>query len=146
MIKTISFEMILPIWKNELWPNRQSKIEPASALDQNGKVDMTIFENIPVFFGYYIDGQIVGVNSCHQTSNKTLRSRGLWVHPDFREQGIAKDLMRHLFIYAGDHKFEMVWSMARQTAVGFYYNLGFTKYADTSEFEFGPHVLVAIKL
>ncbi len=146
MIKNISFEKILPTWKTQLWPGRESAIEPLSALNQQGKVDMEIFKQTPHFFGYYENNQLVGVNSCHRTSDNALRSRGLWVHPDFRNKGIASKLILHVFAFAKENEIPVVWTMARHSAAEFYLRLGFTKYAETSEFEFGPHTFVEVRL
>ena len=91
---TLTFEQIKEIWEKELWPNRESAIETHSAmtwpLTNTVPYDMEIFEYIPAFYAIEIDNKIVGVNSGHRTEDKGYRSRGLWVHPDFRRKGVGK--------------------------------------------------------
>ena len=70
-----TFEDVLPIWNNDLWPNRISKIESRSALfwDVNEwtnfnnvsiiKKRKEIWEYEPTFFCIRDNNKIIGVNS-----------------------------------------------------------------------------------
>ena len=63
----ISFDTILPIWRDKLWPNRESAIEPISAMTwpfegAPDPIDMSIFDYEPTFWGVYIDDKLVGFN------------------------------------------------------------------------------------
>jgi hypothetical protein len=91
----ITFEQILPVWQNKLWPNRVSKIETHSAMTwpsshPNQPYDMNVF-NYPVyFFGIYDQDKLVAVNSGHLTTLTEFRSRGLWVDSDYRGKKLAQ--------------------------------------------------------
>jgi hypothetical protein len=72
MIKEISWQEILPIWQNKLWPGRTSPVETNSAMKILTGHDMYNMYTTATFFGYIVDNQIVGVNSGHGCSNNYL--------------------------------------------------------------------------
>ena len=130
LTRKISFETILPIWQNELWPNRQSAIEPMSAMTwpfegSHEPIDMSIFDYTPTFWGVYIDDKLVGVNSGHRTANVQYRSRGIWVDPDYRGRGIAQMLFSMTEHQALVEGCLLVWSIPRKTALSSYTKFGF---------------------
>ena len=86
---------------------------------------MKIFENTALFFGVFSDGTLVGVNSGHKTSDTHYRSRGLWVDPSFRKQGIAQMLFQMTEQQAVDECCSFVWSVPRKTALSAYQRFGF---------------------
>ena len=131
----ISFEDILPIWENKLWPNRESAIEGVSAMTwpyegNPDPIDMNIFEYQPTFYGVYMDGKLVGVNSGHKTSDTQYRSRGIWVDPAYRKRGVAQLLFVLTEHQARIEKCEMIWSIPRKTALTAYTKFGFTTVGD----------------
>lgn len=140
MLKKIEFETILPIWRDHLWPGRKSQIEPVSAINSEGLINLTIQGYKPHFFGIYENHELIGVNSCHRTSLKEMRSRGLWVHPQHRHRGVGSRLLLQVFAQAKEDKASRIWTMARQSSAEFYLRLGFSAYKETSQYEFGPHV------
>lgn len=146
MIKIINFDTILPVWRDQLWPDRKSEIEPVSAVAVNGQIDIEILKFTPHFFGYYNKGRLIGVNSCHRTGADELRSRGIWVHSDFRGRGIGAQLLQIVIDHANENNISFVWSMARKSAAHFYERIGFKKYGETSLYEFGPHSFVKFTL
>ena len=77
MITKISWNDICQIWSTELWPTRNSPIEPNSAMVYLGGHNMSNMKTTPTFFVYKIDGKIAGVNSGHMCANKQYRSRGV---------------------------------------------------------------------
>lgn len=130
MIKKISFDEILPIWHVKLWPNRQSAIEPMSAMTwpfegDPQPINMSIFEYEPTFWGVYNDNKLVGVNSGHRTSDSQYRSRGIWVDPDYRLKGVAQQLFMMTEHQAVVEGCEMIWSIPRKTALHAYTKFGF---------------------
>ena len=131
----ISFDTILPIWQDKLWPNRQSAIEPMSAMTwpfegAPDPIDMNIFNYMPTFWGVYIDDKLVGVNSGHRTDHTQYRSRGIWVDPDYRGRGIAQQLFtltEHQALVEGSL---LLWSIPRKTALPAYTKFGFETVGD----------------
>ena len=77
------------------------------------------------FLAYKINGNIVGVNSGHATINNAYRSRGLWVDPAFRKQGIGKELLLATINQAVNENSNMIWSLPRQTSWNTYKLAGF---------------------
>lgn len=135
MIKRIPFEYIYPIWRDHLWPNRDSDIEPMSAMTwpfegDPQPINMSIFEFEPVFWGVFMDEKLVGVNSGHRTTDVQYRSRGIWVDPEYRTHGIAQQLFmmtQHQAIIEGC---DMLWSIPRKTALKAYTKFGFETVGD----------------
>jgi GNAT superfamily N-acetyltransferase len=93
LIEIITFEEILPIWRNHLWPDRTSPIESNSAMCYKDGYDMFNMNTIPTFFAYKINNEIAGVNSGHMCKDNQYRSRGLFVFEKFRGLGIGTKLL-----------------------------------------------------
>jgi GNAT superfamily N-acetyltransferase len=125
MIKSLSWEEILPIWKTQLWPNRISPIEPNSAMELVGGYSMYNMNTVPTFFGYYVDDKLVGVNSGHSCSNKMYRSRGLWVLSEHRGKGIGQQLLTETINQAKHEGSDMIWSFPKRTSWKTYNSVGF---------------------
>jgi len=136
VIIPISWEEIHFIWQQYLWPNRISAIEPTSAMHRLGGYDIKNMESVPVFLGYISNNKIVGVNSGHACPNDlTYRSRGLWVDPLFRGQGIGQSLLAAVVKQGQSEGYNTVWSYPRQTSWTTYQSVGFSLISDweTSE-------------
>jgi GNAT superfamily N-acetyltransferase len=131
----LSFDQILDIWQMKLWPNRTSAIETHSAMTwpyegAPEEYDMNVFKYPATFWGLFIDEKLVGVNSGHKTSDTQYRSRGIWVDPDYRKQGIAQNLFNMTKHQAILEKCEMIWSIPRKTALPAYTKFGFETVGD----------------
>jgi len=148
--KRITFEEILPVWKDELWPNRESAIEPMSAMTwpyegDPQPIDMSIFEYEPTFWGVYIDDKLIGVNSGHRTTDQAYRSRGIWVDPAQRGKRISQTLFALLTHQAQIEGCDMVWSIPRKSALQAYTNAGFQTVGDFIETETSEANIYAYK-
>ena len=146
MIVELTFEEILPIWRDFLWPNRLSKIEPVSIIQIDQTIDGSISQYSPTFFGFLIDGKIAGVNSGFKTAKSCFRSRGLYVNPEFRGHNLSASLLQAVETQAKKEDCNLIWTMPRQSAFPAYSRAGYIR---TSEFfsegvEFGPNCM-AIK-
>lgn len=131
MIELIDWQDILPIWQKELWPDRKSAIEPVSAMCFLGNYDMDNMLTKPAFFGYYRKNKLVGVNSGHSCPrSNSYRSRGLWVHPRYRSQGIGKALLNATVAEGFNLGHDMVWSYPRKTSWNVYQSAGFKLSSD----------------
>lgn len=129
-VKEIEFDIIQPVWRERLWPGRVSVIETHSAMTwpfegDPAEYDMGIFEYPATFWAVYDADQIVGVNSGHRTSDTQYRSRGIWVDPDYRGQGIAGMLFQALEDQAVAENCLMIWSIPRKSALSAYTKFGF---------------------
>ncbi len=125
MIKIISFDEILPIWKNHLWPDRQSNIDPNSAMCFLGEYDLVNTTTTPTFFSYVVHGEIAGVNSGHMCKDNHYRSRGLYVFPNFRGKGIGTILLRATIAQAMVEGAVLCWSYPRKSSWKSYFAAGF---------------------
>jgi GNAT superfamily N-acetyltransferase len=135
VVKHITWSDILPIWQNQLWPHRTSAIETHSAMnwfyDRNHlEYDMDIFNYHASFFAAYDQENIVGVNSGHRTQDTVYRSRGLWVNPEYRKQGVAQMLFEHTEQQARHEGCSIIWSIPRKTALTAYQRFGFETVGD----------------
>jgi GNAT superfamily N-acetyltransferase len=144
MITTTSFDNILPIWKDYLWPNRQSKIESHSAMLLDGTFDLKNFENIGSYFVYMIKDHVVGCNSGHLCCDGTYRSRGLYVHKDYRNQGIGTQLLVATINQGRQEGCSMVWSYPRLESWNTYKSAGFELISDWTETETGVNAYCKI--
>lgn len=146
MIKEITFDDILPIWRDYLWPNRTSEITAASAMHYLGGYDLVNMSYSPTFFAYVIDGEIAGVNSGHMCMGGRYRSRGLFVYEKFRGKGIGTKLLIATIEQAKLEGATLCWSYPKDTSWKTYANAGFEL---TSEFvldENGKNAYCAIIL
>jgi len=148
-----TFEEVYPIWKNELWLGRISKIESMSSLcwKQSSSIikDHSIFDNYtPTFFVIKEDNQIVGVNSGFKTSEKIYRSRGLWVKEEYRNKGYGQVLLMQAIIQGKSEDCHWIWSMPRKSALKTYEGVSFKKKGKWIDHgvEFGPNCLVTRQL
>lgn len=133
--RKISFDQILPVWQNELWPDRQSAIETHSAMTwpyswPEKEIDMEIFNYDATFFGVFSKQRLIGVNSGHKSSEVEYRSRGIWVDPAFRKTGVAQLLFDMTADQALNEGCEMIWSIPRKTALKAYTKFGFMTVGD----------------
>ena len=127
MIRRSNFEEVEHYWYFYLWPLRKS-IKPMSDMTYLGGHDRQIYEKYkPSFFVFDIDEEVVAVNSCHKSSDHGMRSRGLWVKPEYRRQGITRKLFDAIFDEALSQQCKYVWSLPRKTALAAYEASGFVK-------------------
>jgi GNAT superfamily N-acetyltransferase len=130
MITTITFDEVLPIWNTHLWPDRQSSIDPTSAMCYLGGYDLVNTRSNPTFFAYVIDNEVAGVNSGHKTMNDGYRSRGLYVLEKFRGMGIGTQLLKATIEQAKIEHCNMCWSYPRKSSWKSYLNAGFELSSD----------------
>lgn len=128
-VKRVLFEEVLPIWNIYLWPERQSSIDPTSAMSFMGGYDLQNMTS-PTFFAYMIDNEIAGVNSGHRTMDDGYRSRGLYVLDKFRGKGIGTHLLKATIEQAKIEHCNMCWSYPRQSSWKSYLNAGFELASD----------------
>lgn len=125
MIETITFEEILPTWRNHLWSDRTSPIESNSAMCYKGGYDMFNMNTTPTFFAYKINNEIAGVNSGHLCKDNHYRSRGLFVFEKFRGLGIGTKLLTATIEQGRKENAHMCWSYPRDTSWKTYSSAGF---------------------
>ena len=147
MIKEATFEETLELWK-ELWPDRKSEIEPISAMELKGGINLEILKNNPTFFIWYEDNKAVGCNSGFQTGYGRYRSRGIYVKPEYRGKNIAYELMLATENKAKKEGCKIFWSIPRKQAIAFYESFGFKRVSDWFDegMEFGPNCYVVKRI
>ena len=142
-IEEVSFEEIKQVWTDNLWPGRED-IETHSTMLYKSGYDMSIKNYKPVFLAIKDQDKIVAVNSGHQTTINSFRSRGLWVDNTYRGNGFSKRLLLEIDKYAKLAGCDYVWSIPRQQSLHAYTNAG---YVQDGEFfidgmKFGPNCFV----
>lgn len=137
MIKNISYEQIFEIWSYHLWANRKSPIEPVSAMIYKSGYDLKNFNFSPNFFAYFVDDKVAGVNSGHRCFDNSYRSRGLFVFPEYRKQGIGIKLLEATIEQGTKEHCEFVWSYPRFNSWTTYEKAGFVLTSEWSEGETG---------
>ena len=146
-ITEISFEEILPIWSQLLWPSRKSLIEETSVIKLGGGYEMDYLQHPATFFGYKKGACLAGVVSCFPTAKNEFRLRGLFVRPEHRGQGLAKALVQKTALFSLHQGGQKMWSLPRVENKPVYAKLGFSSFLNiTHQFEFGPHYYAVMDL
>ena len=149
-IKEITVQTAMEIWRSHLWQNSPHPVKPLSSMLFMGGYDLSIYENAIPKYWAIVDGadKIIGVNSAFESSPGQFRSRGLWVHSDFRKQGIGASLLVQAIEHAKQQGAQLIWSFPRQDSLSTYENVGFIKCSDwvTEGTSFGPNCYAVIRL
>jgi len=138
VINKITYEDIYEYWKL-LW---DYKFLPKSGVilfnlnERNGSIHEN--EDIEVsFFGAFINDKIVGVNSGFCPDSNQYRSRGLYVLPEYRRQGIAYELLKATEAQGKKEGKFLLWSVPRQSALSVYLKYGFKQASNFFEADWG---------
>ena len=141
-IRPANFDSVLPIWRDKLWPGRNSKIEATSHIAYAGGFDADLADAKAHFWRAETpSGEVVGVISGFATSLTMFRSRGIWVDPLWRKRGLGRSLLQAVHSHARDNGYARIWTMPRLSAWPFYQACGYRISRETDEFEFGPHYI-----
>lgn len=137
----VTFEDVLPIWRDKLWPDRTSPIEPASSMLYLGGYNIDIKKNPVRFFAVRDGTETVGVISGHQTDGMFYRIRGTYVEPDAKLRGVGRMLVAAVDMAGQDAGCGLVWGAPRQVSLPFYLKCGFIQTSDFFDegMEFGPN-------
>lgn len=146
MIKEITFDEILPIWRDYLWPSRTSDITPTSAMHYMEGYDLINMSYTPTFFAYIINGEIAGVNSGHMCMNGRYRSRGLYVFERFRGKNIGTELLIATIEQARLEGANLCWSYPKDTSWKTYAKAGFKLDSEFEDGENGKNAFCSIIL
>ena len=153
IIKKITFEDTLPLWKEGL-PNMSLEktsamscfkvmtwveIEEIGKYDQVDHYDLENQKFIPTFWGAFDDGKLIGCNSGHMTLDKLYRSRGLYVKEEYRGQRIGQKLLLKTISQGYFEKAIAVWSYPRMESWMTYHYTGFYLQGKTFSFEWVKH-------
>jgi len=124
-VTSIDYMEISQSW-NQLWAEGH---EPYSSMLMNSGFDHHIKDQYK-WRGFAVKhrGLIVGVNAGHKSSPRDYRTRGLWVDPDYRGQGIAQLLFEKLENQAQHECCRWLWSYPRLSALGSYIKAGYEPY------------------
>ena len=137
MIITVNFNFIKDFWREHLWPNRKSDIESHSAMLLSKEFELKNFDYPASYFAYIQDDKVAGVNSGHKCCDNTYRSRGLYVFPEFRKQGIGIQLLLATVEQGKIEECDLVWSYPRFESWTTYKSAGFELISEWAETETG---------
>ena len=91
--------------------------------------------------------KIIGVNSGFETGlseQSYYRSRGLWVNPKHRKQGVASMLLNATIEDAQKKECDWIWTCPRKGALAAYRSVGFIKVSEWfSDSQYGPNCIAA---
>lgn len=152
MIPTaIQENQAINVWKNTLWADRLTPIKSMSSMLCGGGNDMNIYNNTPFFWAIenndYQVGifSVIGIMSGHMAGDKSFRTRGLWVSPNFRKKGLAQKLFKSAEDTAKELGCTSMWSYPRNAALHTYLKFGFNVVSDPVVEEgniYSPHFYV----
>lgn len=134
-ISKLSWDDVLPIWKQQLWPTRTSPIETHSAMTwpfegNPAPYDINIFNYPVTYLGAIQDGKIIGTFSGFKTTDTQYRLRGAWVDAAYRKQGVLTSIIHELHSQAIAEGAKMVWCTPRKSSYSLYLKLGYTTRGD----------------
>lgn len=143
LVRPSTFEEVLPVWRDDLWPGRQSPIE----IDNGIRMELPRPADVRFFAAKDDAGDIIGVISGFKTSATHYRVRGVYVAPWARRHGVAKSLYYTVQHAAIEADCTVIWSLARQDAFSFYDDMGFERVSEWDDkYEFGPNAFVEKRL
>lgn len=143
-----TFNEILPVWRDHLWPGRTSPLREHSSMRLEGGFDPDIYKNEVYFYKIVVDDVLAGTNSVFKTGDGEFRSRGLYVFPEFRGRSLSRTLLEEAIAYTERQGGKVLWSLPRVRALPAYESVGFKKLraAQDQDMEFGPNVYAALRL
>lgn len=140
-VQEIDFNLVFPIWRSHLWPDRTDPIRPLSSMLLGGGTDMSIYEKFsPRFLGLFHEDSLVGVLSGHRSSADNYRIRGLYIHEEYRRRGGAQMLFKEFQKIAAEEKGSTIWSYPKLAALPVYKKFGFQPHSSTEHD--GKHIYV----
>ena len=156
-VEEISFEEIAEVWAAELWPDKKNGVAKANEWTwywlqkELGKDKRMARDAIPTFVGIKSGKKLVTVNSCYYSNSKGMfnywRSRGLWVHPDFRGQKYSSVILTWCLEHAKANNGHWMWSVPRKSAMAAYKSVGFVIQSDWfDDGQYGPNCIAAVYL
>lgn len=144
------FSDVFGIWRNLLWPDRESAIESHSAMtwpwSDQPEYDMSVFEYDATFWCARSGSDIIAVNSGHRTSQTDYRTRGIWVDPKHRLSDISQTLFALVTAQAVTEHCDRLWSLPRQSAIKAYTKSGFVPRGEYIETETSDANIYAEKI
>lgn len=141
-----TYDEILPLWK-KLWSKHD--FESTSCMLYLGGYDPNIPKKYaPCFFAAIENDRPIGVLSAHHSSPEHCRLRGLFVEPEFRNNGVASKLVEMAIGFAQNSHAKLVWATPRRNSLGIFMLLGFNQTGDfiTEGFQYGPNCYVSLSL
>ena len=143
----ISQEEIFYLWENFLWKDRQDPIRAMSSMKFEGGFSMSIYDIYqPSFWGLFSDQKLIGCNSCHQTSETHMRSRGLFILPEYRGQNGSQKLFEAVEESARRKECSYLWSYPKSEALPVYLKFGFKVVRPSQESPNHSYVLKPVSL
>lgn len=147
-IQPSNFKEVLPLWRDHLWPNRTSEIEPTNPIVFKGGYNLDYLNRTPVFFKATVNNESkpIAAISGFETEPHEFRMRGIIILPEYARKGIGQRLFKAIEDHCKNNNYKRIWTLPRQANIEFYKNLGFTQVSDwiDDEFEFGPNCFVEI--
>lgn len=114
----------------DTWPLRHRVLRPHQAIED---CDYPNDRNPESFhLGVFIGEHLIGIGSFYAEKHEALkgwkqyRLRGMATHPEFQGQGAGGKLLRFAFEHLHAQKADLLWCNARENALRFYQDLGFT--------------------
>ena len=137
--KKITWEEILPIWKEHL-PNMALEQTSAMCLllghhSNKPRYDLKNLEFTPTFWGAFDKDKLIGVNSGHMTLDRLYRSRGLFVFPEYRGFAIGQKLLMRTVAQGKHEKAIACWSYPTMGAMSTYRWMQFGQKTSLFNFE-----------
>lgn len=142
-VRRISYEEIIPAW-NKLWKGRDNFSHSQMQMREgHAKCNEFKFTGVGVFEkkpnpknSYEFTEKLVGVNAGHRSAKGEYRTRGLWVDPNYRGNGIAQQTFAFLETQAMNENCRWLWSYPRLSSLPAYMKAGYVPYGEPAMAEY----------
>ena len=147
--KLLDTDTAIEYWKKYLWKDLEEIRHVSSMTIERGN-NLKVYDleySRPQYIGAFDGNRIVGINSGHVVVNRIeYRSRGLYVHPDYRKSGIGQMLLKGVIDLSKEEDCYYSWSFPRKSSLKTYESVGFKKVSDwiTKDVDFGPNCYVIL--
>lgn len=134
--KRVEYPDILPYWEM-LWPGRDHSVY--SSMLMRGGIDHHIKDEYKHRCWIAFDDtnmRTAGVMAGHKSESLCYRTRGLWVNPAYRGQGVAQGLFALAELQAKNEHCRWLWSYPRLSALPAYMKSGYEPYGEPDLGEF----------
>lgn len=111
-IEQVAYPVVMYLRHKVLWPDKP----PAFC-----KIDG---DDEAMHFAAFYEGQLVSVASIF-TTDSSAQLRKFATDPNFQGQGVGSRLVQHVIADLKHHGVQRLWCDARESALGFYQQLGF---------------------
>lgn len=137
-LSEIDFDLAKSYWNKTLWVDRD--IKPVSSMLYSSGYNMNVYNleiSMPVYLAIFNNNEMIAINSVFNSDDDELRSRGLYVNPLFRGQGLSSLLLNKSLAIGKNRNCKYCWTLPKKESFYAYEKVGFIKTSEWQTFDYG---------